>query len=863
LNAAILALAAAGAFSTTGAAPAAASRIEVVEAGRIDYDVASERVIATGGVVLRRGAVTVRAASASYEESTGEIEATGGVLLTEPGRTVAASSLHAVLDGPYQARDVVAFVKDAPMLDLSRCRTLDEARATGRNRLTLGGGLLAGESGVDEFDVTGASVTVCDCGAGPPSWVIRSRSAAVSPGRHAWLTLPVFYVTPRFLFWHHKFLGGPTTPKPIPVFAFPVAYLPLGDRQSGLLMPGLSELADNGWALDQPLFITLGRSWDMTLTAGWVFGPSAPHRLRGIKGPGGTGELRWAPAEGVHGRARFFLQHSLITDWPEGAARPPGSNRIAFTLAHDQRLSDRDYLKAEVAVADDPYYTADFTGDALLQNEPYRRSAVALTHRLDDIALEADAAYHLPLQSLDACGGAAECKDAAGAVVSAPFGLFGTDVPVFHRLPSASLTLLPVRLGGPFRASAFASVARFAPIHGAAGDEGADGIGPGEKGWPIAPGKLDQGERDGRWEPGERLAATRALSRIEVRAPVSLRRLLTVEPWLAGTAATYAFEANASPQVDARLAGGLTLSTSLSRSYGGRTRLKHIVEPSAAWRAGTGEAGPGLPTYAYDEMDVARLFFGPRDGSVVGQRTLSAIPGDFSQLRLAVRNRLGLTSERRSLASLDLSVGQDVDLTGGGRLAETWAQMEYRFRLPFGWAFTGGGTARFFGFGAHRPAGYRMTAPSAKFFDDFSQLSAKVKLADARGDDIHAELTAFGPGGSPRVLGGLEPFFDLRALPFEPNAGGNVGAEARLGGLTVKYDAFFDARTRKSGQTCLSGKPITSSPHFYQQKGSIVWNSECRCWKLGLEAILNECDNAPRFMLVVDVSSLAERRFSF
>ena len=862
MNAAILALAAAGAFSTTGAAPATASRIEVVEAGRIDYDVASERVIATGGVVLRRGAVTVRAASASYEESTGEIEASGGVLLTEPGRTVAASSLHAVLDGPYRARDVVAFVKDAPMLDLSRCRTLDEARATGRNRLSLGGGLLAGESGVDEFDVTGASVTVCDCGAGPPSWVIRSRSAAVSPGRHAWLTLPVFYVTPRFLFWHHKFLGGPTTPKPIPIFAFPVAYLPLGDRQSGLLLPGLSELADNGWALDQPLFITLGRSWDMTLTAGWVFGPSAPHRLRGIKGPGGTGELRWAPAEGVHGQARFFLQHSLITDWPEGAARPPGSNRIAFTLTHDQRLSDRDYLKAEVAVADDPYYTLDFTADALLRNAPYRRSAIALTSRLDDIALEVDAAYHLPLQSLDACNGAAECKDAAGAIVSAPFGLFGTDVPVFHRLPSASLTLLPVRIGGPFRASAFASVARFAPIHGTTGDEGADGIGPGEKGWPRD--AIDQGERDGRWEPGERLAATRALSRVEVRAPVSLRRLLTVEPWLAGTAAAYAFEASASPQVDARLAGGLTLSTSLSRSYGGRTRLKHIVEPSVAWRAGTGEAGPGLPAYAYDEMDAARLFFGPKAGSVVEQRTLSAIPGEFSQLRLAVRNRFGFTSGPRNLASLDLSVGQDVDLTSGGRLAETWTQTELRVGLPAGATLTGSGTARFYGFGARRPAGYTQQAPRSGVFDDFTQLGANVGLADARGDDVHGGLSVFGPGGSPRVLGGLEPFFDLRALPVEPDASASVGVKARLGGATLRYDALFDPRTRASDRTCAgSGKPITASPHFYQQQGSIVWNSECRCWKLGLEAILNECDNAPRLMLVIDVSSLAERRFSF
>jgi LPS-assembly protein len=854
LHAAVLALAAAAGLFAIGPAPAPTSRIEVVHADRIDYDVASDRVIVTGGVVLRRGAVTVRAASASYDERTGEVEASGGVLLTEPGRAVAASALHAVLDGPYQARDVVVFVKDAPLLDLSRCRTLDEARARGRNRLTLGGRVVDGESGADAFDVTGASVTVCDCGAGPPSWLIRSRSASVSPGHHAWLTLPVFYVTPRFLFWHHKLLGGPTTPKPVPVLALPVAYLPLGDRQSGLLLPTLAELGVNGWALDQPLYLTLGRSWDMTLSATWVFGPSAPHQLHGIKGPGGTGELRWAPAEGVYGRARFFLQHSVITDWPEGAARPPGSNRIALSLLHDQRLSDRAYFKAEAAVVDDPYYTQDFTADALLRNEPYRRSAVALTHRQSDIALEVDAAYLLPLQNLDACGGDQICRNDAGAVVSAPFGLFGSEVPVFHRLPSASLTLLPVRLGGPFRASAFAGVARFAPIRGPTGDEGANGIGPGEKGWSR--GAIDEGEADGRWERGERLAAARALSRVEVRAPFSLGRLLTVEPWLAGTAAAYAFEASASPQVDARLAGGLTLSSSLSRSYGKKTRLRHVVEPSVAWRAGTGEAGPGLPTYAYDEMDVARLFFGPVDGSVVPQRTLSAIPGAFSQLRLALRNRLELTSGRRELASLDLSAGQDVDLAGGGRLAETWVQMGLHLGLASGWTLAGSGSARFFGFGASRPQGYvEPEALRSGILDTFSQLGAGVALSDARGDSIHSDLTAYGPGGSPQVLAGLEPFFDLRALPFGPSAGGSVGVSARLGAAALGYTAYYYPRT-----TPVCGH---SAPRIYQHGGSIVWNSECNCWKLGLEAVLNECDAAPRFLLVIDVSSLAERRFSF
>ncbi len=855
MHAAILVLAAVGALATSDAA----SRIEVVEAGRIDYDLGRERGVATGGVVLRRGAVTVRAQSASYDLRTGEIEASGGVLLTEPGRALAASALHAVLDGPYQARDVVAFVKDAP-LDLSRCRTLDEERAAGRNRLTVGGALVQGDAEVPEFEVARARVTMCDCGAGPPSWEIRSRSAGISPGRHAWLTLPVFYLTPRFLFWHRKLLGGPTEPKPIPVLALPLAYLPLGDRQSGLLMPELTQSGNNGWGVSQPLFLALGRSWDATLTADWVFGPNDPNPLRGIKGLGGIAELRWAPAEDVRGLARLFLQHSLIDAWPEGAARPPGSNRIAFTLVHDQRLSDRTYFKTEVGAAADPYYTVDLTADALLRNAEYRRSAAAITHRRDDVALEADAAYHLPLQYLDACPGQGTCRGAANEVVSAPFGFFGADVPIFHRIPSASLTLLPVRLAGPLRVSAFASAVRFGPLQGPTGDEGADGIGPGERGWPAAAAR-DAGEGDGRWQPGERLAATRALSRVELRAPVSLRKVLTVEPWAAVTAAGYAFEAGASPQLDARLAGGVTLSTTLSRTFGVRTtRLKHVFEPSLAWRGGTGEAGPRLPAYAYDEMDAAaRSLAQDESGNVKAQRTLSAIPGAFSQLRLALRNRLGLTSGPRPLASLEASVGQDVDLTGGGRLAETWAQTALRVGLPLGATLVGGGTARFYTFGAERPSGYTQQARPARVFDDFTELSVNAMIIDRRGDNAHASLTSFGPGGSPRVLAGLEPFFDLRALPVEPVAGGTVGITARLGGASLNYDALFNPRSQAPQNCAGSSKKIDSSPHVYQHQGSLVWDSPCRCWKAAVTAILNECDATPRFVFLVDLSSLAER----
>ncbi len=840
IPAALLALALAAATAQPLPGARSPTPIQIVESGTTEYDLSggNVRVRATGGVTLRRGAVTLHAEEATWDDATGVVEATGGVLLTEPGRAVSANRMHAVLDGPFQAHDIVAFLKDAP-LDLSRCRTSDEARDSGRNRLVFHGDRAAGETRSQTLEVDGARVTLCDCGAGPPPWEIRARHAAVIPGKRALLSWPVFYVTPRFLFVH----------TPVPVLVLPVAYLPLSERQSGLLLPEVTAGGNSGWGVDLPLFLTLGRSYDATLTTAYVFGPTeatVASQHRGVKGPGETLELRWAPSEGTRGQARVFALHSLIPDWPGGAAGPPGDNRIALSLAHDQRVSDRTMLELQLGLIGDPYYLADFTGDPLLRAADYRRSGVALTHRRDDLVLEADAAYHLPLTGLDACLGAGACP------VRAPFGVFGADVPVFHRLPSASAMLLPTRVAGPLRLGIMLGIARFAPIRGATGDEGANGVGPGERGWSYL---ADPGERDGRWEAGERLATTRGAARVELTAPFSLAGALQVEPWAAGTATAYAFDAGPGAQGDARAAAGLSVSAPFGRSFGsGASRFRHVVEPAIAWRGGTGQAGPGLPAFAYDELDVALP--PPRVGAsatgaaaVLPQRALSAIPGSFSQVRLSLRNRLVAGAGTLSNGFLDVTVGQDLD-AAAGRASETW--MAAGLHLV---GLSADASARFRAFGARLPELTPRTAPPARL-DAFTELRASVTASDRRGDDLHGTFIAVGPGGSPRLEAGLEPFFDPRAFAVDAVAQGGVGARVRVSGATLGYDAAFNAR-ELTAPLC-PGK--STGPHVYQHAASLVWDSPCRCWKAGVTASLFECDAHPRFGFIIDLSSLTERR---
>jgi len=815
-----------------------------VEAGSISYDAALDRYFLTDGAILRRGASTLRARSASYDPRTGSIEATGEVLLIEPGRAVAADGLHLLFDGPFEAREVVAFFKGAP-LDLSRSATIAEAGRIGKNRLTVRSSRIHGQGG-DRFTAEGARLTLCDCGDGAPSWEIRASRADVVPGDRAILTWPVLYVTPRFLF----------IDTPIPILPMPWLYLPLSSRHTGLLIPAVSYGARSGWDLALPIFVTLGRSWDVTTTLEYAFGPSRPPDAGGVKGPGASLDLRWAPADGAAGEAVFHALHDSIR-YP-GA---PDGWRLALRLVHAQRLSDRSFLAVEGAVVNDPLYPEDFVGDLLARTSDYTRSALALTHRTSDVLLEADAAYHLEIGTLG---------QLTAPVV--PFGLFGGLVPSFHRLPAASATLLPVRLAGPLRLSGTLGAARFAPIEGIT-DRSQDGVGPGERGW-TGPFPLPAGDA---WQPGQRLAASRLSALAEVRAPFTVGNVLSIEPWARGSAAAYAFAEGTRPsQLDAWGVAGVSASTEISRAFGsGESRLRHSIEPRAEWRWGSGLLGPALPAYSYDEMDRAQALpgapglrpsstpgsslgvscpLGPSQPDCLPLRALSAGPaGPWSQLRLSLGNRLvGASKGPLSRTVLEIDLGQDLDLATG-RLAETWV----RGRATAG-PFAASILARFLAFGARSPAGTWTPPHPSGWLDPFTEIRADASFADGRGDAVHAGILALGTGASASLRAGLDPLFDERAIPFQAMAQATAGAKVRLlGGLDATYDALAAARA-VTAPSCRDSAVLEPRPAGLQQQTlGLTWSSPCQCWRAGLAVRLDQCGNTG-FAATIDLSELRD-----
>jgi LPS-assembly protein len=774
-----------------------------VEAPEASWDVPSGVLRLHGGILLRRGALALHAPDGQYVPATGQVEVTGGALLVDGARAVVARALRGEVGGVYEAEEPsVFFVEDAAAL--AAARTPEEAARASRRRLTLKATRATG-SADGGIVLSDARATMCACPDGcAPSWELRARSADVRPGERAILTWPVLWITPRFLF----------VEKPVPVLALPWLWVPLGERQTGLLLPELRDTSTMGLMLAEPIFVTLGRSADATVWAGWAFGrPRAEFRegKSAVRGFASALELRWAPAERASGQVRLDYVHDLD-------AEPGGTHgaRVAVSGLHAQRLGDRTDLRLELELVGDPLYVRDFSSDLLQRDATYRRSALLLSRRAGDAVLEASGAWLLPL-----------ARDGSLAGVSGlSFGVFGSGLPTFHRGPALAAALLPVWLPGGLLASGRAEVARFGPLSGVTSDSGANGIGPGDLGW--APTSTDAGQLDGRFEPGERLAATRAAVRGEVSAPITVGRWLRLAPFLRGAASGYAFDAVAAPIADAWGVAGATVETELSRRAG---TVRHAIVPRLAWRIGSGVSGGRLPAVAYDGWDRATEVPPGADATFIGPRLLSsAPPGTFQQGRASIETRLdGPTGE-----VLHFELGQDAELREA-RLAESYVTL----RASAG-PLTAEGAARYAGF-ATRPV---VAADPSRPADDWTEVRGSLRLKTRRGYDLHAGLRSVGAGGSPSEQAGVDALFDLRPTPLGLSALANAGFRLPIGPATIGYDVLAPPR-EVSAPACADtgGTRRLGAFHVQQQSASFVWDSPCRCFRLSISAHLDDCGN--------------------
>jgi len=585
-----------------------------VEAGTVVYEPGRDRFRVEDGAVLRRGVVVLRARTAEVDRRTGEIHAAGGVLLTDATRVVSAEALSATLGGPFEAEDVTVYLKEGPV-DLSHAADVTTARRIGGNRLSLTATKVTG-SGTDPEDrmkVLGARLTLCDCGDAKPTWSLHAREADVIPGRRATLTWPVLYVRPL----------GETA---IPILVLPWLYLPLKERQTGMLLPVIDSTHATGFAASLPVFVTLGESADLTFSPGWAFGPSGSRANGAVEGPIARLEARWAPAVGAEGTAEALWVDDRIAE-PGGAS----GGRWGLTLLHASGRQDGLALRADLALSGDGVLWRDLTTDAIARTIPYRRSALVAAHLTGPVLVEGGASYLQALQPGGALG---------------PYGVVGSDIALAQALPWASATL-PASALGPLLVSGRAGVASLAPVQG-----GTDLAG--------------------------RPEVRRVDARLQVEAPFVLGEVLSLSPFARGAALEY-------PGLDGQ--GGVgwgvlgaALGSEISRAYG---PLRHAIAARAEWRLGGGALGdpPAFPAYdLYDRVDT---------GTEPGDRVLTAAPaGPFQQLRLVLDTRLsrgGTTLARLSAGQdLDLRAGRADDAFVAGALTLGLARADFtaRFRGP-------------------------------------------------------------------------------------------------------------------------------------------------------------------------------------
>lgn len=379
-----------------------------IEADELHYERGTQVVSAVGDVRLSSGSLLVRAPAAEFDRARRLGSAGGGVLAVDGLRLLSARTLEFDLEARTVVLDdgqvlVKREVSAEVLHELVAGDAPERALRAGRNALSLSAKRIV-ERADRSYGAEGVRLTTCDCGEGcPPLLGFSSPYATVTPGDLAVLWLPVLRV-----------FGLPVLPLPALVF-------PLTDRKSGLLIPRVQVSGPGGFAVEQPLFLTLGRSADLTLSGSRFFGPENPQLAgRGVEGWGSSGELRWRPAEEAQGALR--VGH-VFDRMPLSAGQPERrGHRFEGSASHGQPLGGG-WLALRSALASDSRVFFD-TEPMIVRSEiPYLRSAIAYSRPFSLLGVGGGGAVEtLAVQSLQSGPGGERVRLEESPGVITPLG---------------------------------------------------------------------------------------------------------------------------------------------------------------------------------------------------------------------------------------------------------------------------------------------------------------------------------------------------------------------------------------------------------------------------------------------------------
>jgi len=750
-----------------------------------------------GHVVLKTPTIEVRADEMSYYPDEQRVKARGNAVMFQQS-----------LVGFADEMDVLLATGEATLVGgtlLQKRNVSPQAllQATSRQQLELLGqttmsvkGRHVQRIGPDHFLVDEIEFTPCDCNPVKPSWFIRSLHADAIPGERALLTLPVIYV------------------RGVPILAFPWLYVPMADRRSGLLIPRWGN-ARSSFFLEQPVFVTLGRSYDLTFTPGYYFGGSD---LAGVKGPRLQTELNYATqsVRSPPGRANLDLLYDSnpplnpITGAPVPLIDPqtgspvlddkglPVPDRSAHrgwrgsgSWRQAQELGGGFYDRIDASVASDGFYPSSLTADIITRELQYANSTAVLYRR-----------------TAESYGGASigvrqDLRFGYGFLDTA---LSPTDFPAhgpnpLQRLPELTFDFPEARLYRWLFGSLRIEYSRLAPLRGTVGID------------PILTQDPTLPPSSYGWDPSPVAPRDRIDFRPRISVPLELGRFARLTPYAWYRQDFYVTESGGTTSGRGYPAVGAILETEVSRTFSaGTSRWRHSVAPSIELRSAPTVFGS--PLGLYDEIDRAA----PSGGFVQGVAQVSQKL--IHQEGGAVRRFIGL------------DIGQGFDLKTGSA-ADTFA------RLSAGAAPINGAIIWRYDLRASRLA----------------RFSTNVGFDNARGLNLwlsYDNLILAGPDNMRRGIDELVGPAVTNSALLQRNQQLTLHAGIKFNfGIALGYDILA---TPLTDPRCPSD-PNADRPSFCpdmpwtirQQVFVLSINPSCDCWRVDVSALIRRPFILPEF----------------
>jgi len=772
-----------------------------VEADRIFYAWEKQVLRLEGHVVARRGSGLLRAASGSLDRAHGILKLEGGVLGVQDRQVFLADS--AIVDLNSRAAELtkaVLLLKDRP--------ANPDAPRSGVNTLILHGARVRQlERG--RFLADDVTLTPCDC-PGDPDYELVARTAEISEDR-----ADLRGVRLRLL--------GATLP------LFPVS-LPLANRQSGLLAPQFGYGGPVGFTYAQPVFLTLGRSNDLTVTPGWITGGHMHQQVlgdRSIKGPRLGLEERYAPVEGTAGSLALDLYYDFDQHDPGGtntAGRGYGGLRGIAHLGH-RTQSDAGTFAAQGLAATDVMALRDPAAQSIENSYDLFTTDLGFWRARGPLTLGADATL---------------MQDMRIANVNTPdrrlFGVEGGKT--FQRLPALFAQLSPVAFG-PATFALEASAVQFERFGSPDPLERTTGFGPTDHASGATVTYTDAARA-----PALRLDLA---PRFTVAAPTAFPADLRVEA--GGRVDRWIVEGQPDrSRTRAYALLGARAGIPLERRFGS---MLHRIEPAFEIRALSKSLSAGGPPFG----DLT-------DG---GGSVFQAMPDAAQQGLAASATVQGVPAERRAYDEIDFaapatgaveataSLSQSL-WTKSGRTAGRILSFDL---LQDALLWAGGAKARLGEGSAVASVHFGNGSVDGSVRYDWSQhqvsaFGASAGLRDRRGDEVHASVGMLRGASSERLRGGIDELFSAARFAVTPTAltgGARAGASGPLPlGLRLAYDANYTPGDTPSNFANLVHVAVLSL------------ETACHCAGLRLAASLPTHDTrvlgGPQFSLVIDLKSL-------